>query len=183
MGWDTLAAMAAVLAVAWSYGSAGEDRRLEFKTWLAGNIKRAKPTASILLFKSSFFVCMIGAGVIAWNSVWDIYEFKISLEPLTRDEIIHLLVVVFNAFFYSIASLVLAIVLFARDSNFSEVYWHRTGGELRLMFDKEQFPQESLGNLLSDGITLRVVNAKRGKVQLKIEEPKGVSIIGHDAAD
>ncbi len=177
MGWDTLAAIAAVLAAAWSYGSAGEERRLEFKAWFLGNIKRAKPTALFLFSKLTLLVCAIGAGSIVWSSAWDIYEFKVSLEPLTRGAIINLLVAVFNAFCYAVAFFAVLIGLFRRKPDASEEYWHVTGNELRLMFEKENFSQEGIESLLQTGITLRVVNVRRGEVQIRAEGPNGVSIV------
>lgn len=177
MGWDTLAATAAVLALAWSYGSAGEARRLEFKTWLLGNIKRAKPTALLLFSKAVLLACAIGAGFIVWSSGWDIYEFNVSLEPVTRSEIIHLLVVVFNGICYAIAFLAVLIRLFKRKRSVSDEYWHTTGDELRLKFEKENFSQKGMEYLLESGVVLRVINTRRGKFQIRVEGPNGISII------
>ncbi|MDF3194267.1 hypothetical protein [Pseudomonas sp. 1928-m] len=176
MEWDSVASIAAICALAWSYGSAGEERRALFRSWVSGNIKKAKPSVSIALAKLGLLAVAIGAGLVAWGSGQEVYEFKVSLEPITRGEILRLLAVVFNTFSYSIASLVFVISVFKFPSQTKAIHARRPGEILKLKFDQSCQSDDLIEALKHDGVTLRVVSIKRGKVQVAVEGPAGVTI-------
>lgn len=104
MVWEATTAVMGIAGLIWAYGSAGEERRANFRAWLAFHIAQAKPHTANALFRLMFLVLLLGTAAIVFGSVKEIYEFRTSVEPLSRREVFMLILNLFNAFAYGIAS-------------------------------------------------------------------------------
>lgn len=105
MMWEAITAAIGIAGLAWAYGSAGEERRANFRMWVAFHVARAKPHTAHLLLRFMFFVMLLGSAAIVFISIKDIYEFRTSVEPMSRGEVLMLILNLFNAFAYCISSL------------------------------------------------------------------------------
>lgn len=101
MIWDAIPALIALAGAAWTYGSAGDVRRANFSSWISGHFGRAKPIAAKLLIRTAMLGLGVVAGIIVWVSVREVYEFRTSLEPVTRRDVFHLLMNSFNLLAYA----------------------------------------------------------------------------------
>lgn len=108
---EAITTFAAIAGLAWTYGSAGEIRRANFKQWVAEHFERAKPLTLKLLLRLGLVLTSALTVSIVYFSAREIYDFQASLEPLNRKDIFVLLVSVFNLIAYSGASFALLLAL------------------------------------------------------------------------
>lgn len=115
MIWEAIPAVVAVAGAAWTYGSAGDIRRANFRAWLLAHLQRAKPVTVKILAKAFIFGMGILAGVIVWTSAREIFEFRTSLEPMTRRDVFQFLLSTFNLVCYGVLCLTCLLFLVKPD--------------------------------------------------------------------
>jgi hypothetical protein len=114
IGWDAIGGICAVAALAWSYGSAGEQKRANFKSWISGRASSSAPAFRRVLRHLVPALLSIGAGWFCWHSIVAVAEFLVSPAPMTRREVFHLPVNLFNAIMYGGGALTFALLTFDR---------------------------------------------------------------------
>ena len=109
MGYEfLLSLLALIVGGAWHYGSSGPDKRENFRQWLSLHTQRAKPIAARSGLRLLFLIALIGSALISWSSAKEIYDFRVSMEPITRRDVFMLILSAFNLLVYLSASVALA---------------------------------------------------------------------------
>lgn len=155
MIWEAITAAIGIAGLVLAYGSAGEERRANFRAWLAFHIARAKPHTANVLFRLMFLVLLLGTAAIVFSSVKEIYEFRTSVEPLSRREVFMLILNLFNAFAYSAASLAFLRLTFGPRPKKTVPLVLKEGQPLTL-FLKCETESAALHEALHNGIEVRL---------------------------
>ena len=115
MIWEAIPAVLAIAGAAWTYGSAGDVRRANFRAWLFAHLQRAKPITVKLFTKAAILAVGGLAGVIVWASAREIHEFRTSLEPMTRRDVFQFFLNTFNVVSYALLSFTCLFMLVKPD--------------------------------------------------------------------
>lgn len=155
MIWEATTAAIGIAGLLWAYGSAGEERRANFRAWLAFHIARAKPHTANVLFRLMFLVLLLGTAAIVFGSVKEIYEFRTSVEPLSRREVFMLILNLFNAFAYGVASFA-CLMLTVGPRPKKTLPLALTEGQPLTLFLKCETESAALHEALQNGIEVRL---------------------------
>ncbi|MDQ7987044.1 hypothetical protein QYS36_19060 [Pseudomonas sp. G34] len=176
MSYEFLLSMVAVLAAgAWHYGSSGPDKRENFRRWLSEHTRRAKPVIASSAIRLLFLCLLAGAAVIAWSAAKEIYEFRVSSEPITRRDVFRLILNTFNAIAYagaSVAFLLLAIAPLPKQ-RLPLILTEGKPVRIRLQGSTDA---EALKKALHEGITVTVSIDSKRHVHIEADNLDGISL-------
>ena len=164
MIWDAIPALVAVAGAAWTYGAAGDARRANFRSWLLGHFGRAKPIAMKLLIRAAILGLGLVSGFIVWFSVSGIYEFRTSLEPITRGDVFHLLMNAFNLLAYGSACYACFLLLISPKRP-RKIPLEITEGQPITFTLRGEPDGEALKDSIKKGITL-TIEARDGQLHV-----------------
>lgn len=175
-----IATIVGVLHFVLTYAKQEEEHRRRFNEFLFGWIAKIAPTAAFLAKRLFFLGLTIGTALIVWKSVTWIHGFLGSSAALTRSEVFHLLLNLFNAFAYGVASLVGFSFTVRRRS----VVVNNATGDCLLVSCKEgdvvriSLDVKKLGeNFEPEEIIITVSGVCPDLVTLGIEVPKAVKVL------
>ncbi|EZH79870.1 hypothetical protein AU05_14905 [Ectopseudomonas composti] len=182
MVWEATTAVMGIAGLIWAYGSAGEERRANFRAWLAFHIARAKPHTANILFRLMFLVLLLGTAAIVFGSVKEIYEFRTSVEPLSRREVFMLILNLFNAFAYGAAFLACLRLTFGPRPKKTVPLVLKEGQPVTL-FLKCEAESTALHEALQNGISVRLGIDSNRELQVETEGIDGVVLEVHRAEE
>lgn len=176
MSYEFLLSMVAVIAAgAWHYGSSGPDKRENFRRWLSEHTKRAKPVVASSALRLLFLCMLAGAATITWSSAKEIYEFRVSAEPISRKDVFMLILNTFNVIAYAGASgafLLLAVKPFPKQ----RMPLILTEGKPVRICLRGSTDAEALKKALHEGITVTVSIDIKRQVHIEADNLDGISL-------
>lgn len=182
MIWEATTAAIGIAGLLWAYGSAGEERRANFRAWLAFHIARAKPHTANVLFRLMFLVLLLCTAAIVFGSAKEIYEFRTSVEPLSRREVFMLILNLFNAFAYGVASFA-CFMLAVGPRPKKTLPLALTEGQPLTLFLKCEAESAALYEALQNGISVRLGIDSNRKLQVETAGIDGVLLELHRAEE
>lgn len=169
-----------VFGAVWLYGTSSDRKKARFKEWLSGLVLASKPHLLQFLARGALLLIAVAAGVIVWGSAKDVYEFKTSLEPLTRPDVFKFLLNSFNALAYLLAGSVFLGMAFSRPNSKSDQ------GKLVITIKEQEtfvlgIAEDADSGKLIEAIKLgqasfQVTSASRGRTKLVIDAPEGLRV-------
>lgn len=176
MGYEfLLSLLALIVGGAWHYGSSGPDKRENFRLWLSQLTQQAKPIAARSGLRFIFLIVFVGAAIIAWSSAKEIYDFRFSPEPITRRDVMMLILSAFNLLVYSSTSVVLA-TLAANPFPKKRVPLILKEGEPVSFRLQGSTDAEALKKALQEGVTVTFSIDSKRQVQIDTENLNGISL-------
>lgn len=162
------------------------EHRDRFHSWLKAWASRAGTVAAVLRRKLILAAGLAGACVVVWASFSAVVAFSVSEAPISRREIIQLLMNAFNLVAYGVTGTVLVGVLFAKPKA-PRTGEHKHSGRLVLSRKEGESihisvaPGTDAEQLLQDlqvaGITFHIGVVNGGQVKVAIETPKVLQIL------
>lgn len=161
------------------------EHRDRFHSWLKAWASRAGTVAAVLRRKLILAAGLAGACVVVWASSSAVVEFSISEAPISRREIIQLLMNAFNLVAYGVTGMVLVGVLFAKPKaprtgehkhSGRLVLSRKEGESIHLSVAPGTDAEQLLQSLLQDGITFNVGAIDRGQIKVALEAPADILI-------
>lgn len=170
-----LSSLIGVAGLCWAYGSAGADRRAEFKNWLAGALSAAAPHVRWLVLKSLFLVLTLTCVAVLVNVwIW-VSAFLTSEQPMQRKEVFFLCIQLFNGLTYGsafFAFLFLTIRKLEIPAKHQENAMLIAEGERLVISVAEGADLEAVARqLLDDGIIITLKNLKSENAIVLVEAP------------
>lgn len=160
---------------------AEEERRERHLSRLRAWVQRAGTLAALIRRKLILTAGAAGAGLIVWSSLQRIAVFGASDAPISRPEIIQLLLSSFNLVAYGLAAMVLVVLLLPKtkkenaQGGVRAVLVARKEGESFFLSVKEG--EEGAHSLIpKNEISIQVECIEHGRVQLTITGPAGLSV-------
>lgn len=176
MSYEFLLSMVAVLAAAaWHYGSSGPDKRENFRQWLSEHTRRAKPVFASSALRLLFLCMLAGAAAITWSSAKEIYEFRMSPEPIARKDVFMLILNTFNVIAYAGASGAFLLLTVAPLPKQRMPLILTEGKPLRIRLQGST-DAEALQRALRDGITVTVGIDSKRQVHIEMDNLDGISL-------
>jgi|GEM_PF-1941852 len=176
MSYEFLLSMVAVLAAgAWHYGSSGPDKRENFRRWLSEHTRRAKPVVASSALRLLFLCMFAGAAAITWSSAKEIYDFRMSPEPISRKDVFMLILNTFNVIAYAGASgafLLLTVAPFPKQ-RMPLILTEGKPVRIRLQGSTDA---EALKQALHEGITVTVSIDSKRQVHIEADNLDGISL-------
>jgi|TARA_R100001143_G_scaffold61337_1_gene61915 hypothetical protein len=172
MIWEAIPAIVAVAGAAWTYGSAGDVRRANFRAWLLAHLQRAKPVTVKILAKAFIFGMGVLAGAIVWTSAREIFEFRTSLEPMTRRDVFQFLLSAFNLVCY--AALCFTCVLFLIKPDRKKIPLVLAEGQDITVTLKGEPDIAAFTEAMKQGISV-TVGVRNGELHIDAQNVKGFS--------
>jgi len=183
--WDGLTALGGIVAIIWAYGSAGEERRVNFRAWAASHIASVAPAAKRAAWLSGFAALAVGAGAVAISSGLWIFGFLTRDAPIARKEVFELILNMVNVTVYSGVALagVTLIFKFPQRETISgmHVISSREGEYLELKLDGECDVSTLEQQLRGEGIRIRLDKVVRGKARIAIQAPASLVQVVREA--
>ncbi|WP_447747731.1 hypothetical protein [Pseudomonas nicosulfuronedens] len=173
--WSSFATLAAVVAALWAYGSGGEEKRANFRSWVGGRMSAFAPTARRLTWGLIFGSLAVGAGVIVISSVFAVLEFLSRTGPIGRGEVFNLILNCINATAYLAGcGASVALVFDFPERKVKDGTHLLSSGEdecLELLLHDVEDTEALLEQLRSTGITVHLKRAVRGKASFSVQAP------------
>lgn len=172
MAWEAITALVAIAGAAWTYGSAGEVRRTNFRSWLSAHLQRATPVTVKLFSKIAILALGALAAGIVWASAREIFEFRMSLEPLTRRDIFQLLLNTFNVVSYTLLAFTCLLMLI--KPNRKKIPLVLTEGQDIQITLKGEPDFETFSEAMRQGISV-TVGVRNGELYIDAQNLEGFS--------
>lgn len=170
---EAITAFAAIAGLAWTYGSAGEARRADFRQWVAEHFERAKPLTLKLLTRLGLLLTFALTASIVYFSAREIYDFQTSVEPLARKDVFMLLLSAFNLLAYLAASFALFLTLF-KPVRPAEVPLVLTEGQPITLSLRGEPDIEAFKEAMKKGITM-TIGVENGELYIDAQNLDGFS--------
>lgn len=170
-----LSSLIGVAGLCWAYGSAGADRRAEFKNWLAGALSAAAPHVRWLVLKSLFLALTLTCVVVLVNVwIW-VSAFLTNEQPMQRKEVFLLCIQLFNGLTYGsafFAFLFLTIRKLETPVRHQENLMLLEQGDRLLLSVADGADLQAVARQLAEsGITITVKKLESGKASVVAETP------------
>lgn len=172
MIWEAIPAVVAIAGAAWTYGSAGDVRRANFRAWVFAHLQRAKPVTVRFFSKASLLGICVLAAAIVWVSAREIFEFRTSLEPLTRRDVFQFLLNTFNVVSYTLLSFTCLLMLIKPDRK--KIPLVLTEGQDITVTLKGEPDIAAFTEAMRQGISV-TVGVRNGELHIEAQNLKGFS--------
>lgn len=173
--WSSLATLTAVVAALWAYGSGGEERRANFRSWVSERMSAFAPAARRLTWGLIFGGLVVGAGAIVISSAFAILEFLSRTGPINRGEIFNLIVNCFNGVMYLAGGAGCAALLFEFPERQIDEGTHLLSSGsaecIELLLQDVEDTEALLRQFRSTGITIHLSRTARGSARLSVQAP------------
>ncbi|QJP10014.1 hypothetical protein [Pseudomonas multiresinivorans] len=174
--WGSFATLTAVVAALWAYGSGGEEKRSNFRSWAAGRMSAFAPAARRLTWGIIFGALTVAAGAIVISSGFAILEFLSRTGPISRGEIFNLVLNCFNAVMYLAGGAGCMALLFEFPERKSDEGSHvlSSGKDecIELLLQDVGDTEALLQQLRSTGITIHLNRAAPGNARFSVRAPE-----------
>lgn len=171
-----LSSLIGVAGLCWAYGSAGADRRAEFKNWLAGALSAAAPHVRWLVLKSLFLVLTLTCVAVLVNVwIW-VSAFLTSEQPMQRKEVFLLCIQLFNGLTYGsafFAFLFLTIRKLETPAKHQDKLMLFEQGDRLVLTIADGADLQTVARQMADtGITVTFKKLESGKGSVVVEMPE-----------
>lgn len=158
-----------------AYGVAGPQGRENFRQWFSEKAQQAKPVVTSSAVRLGFLVLFVGAAAITWSSAKEIYDFRVSSEPITRRDVFLLMLSTFNVLAYLSASLAFA-ALAANPFPKKRMPLILKEGEPVSFRLQGSTDAEALKKALNEGVTVTVSIDSKRQVHIEADNLDGISL-------